>query len=205
MEQIPEEKSMVLKGKSILLILLVVFPLGFQAELQPFLLAGYALVSQFIPLNTKAEQVHIQEVFPEADAFSSKEGNPPYYKAYKTDPQSNRRTLVGLVFFTTDVEPRERGYEGPINIAVGVNLQGTITRIKVVAHREPYGYFSVDRAKFAEQFRGKSILDRFRLGKDIDAVSRATMSIGTASRSIRKGARRIMKQHLVQEGGDGEP
>ena len=205
MEQIPEEKSMVLKGKSIVLILLVVFFLGFQAELQPFLLAGYALVSQFIPLSIKAEQDHIQEVFPEADAFSSKEGNPPYYKAYKTDVQSNLRTLVGLVFFTTDVEPRERGYEGPINIAVGVSLQGTITRIKVVAHREPYGYFSVDRAKFAEQFRGKSILDRFRLGKDIDAVSRATMSIGTASRSIRKGARRVMKHHLAQEGGDREP
>lgn len=193
---------MTLKGKSMVLILLVIILLGVQAELQPFLLAGYALVSQFIPLSTEAEQGHIQEVFPEADAFSSKEGNPPYYKAYKSDPQSNRRTLVGLVFFTADVEPRERGYEGPINIAVGVNLQGAITRIKVVAHREPYGYFSVDRARFAEQFRGKSILDRFRLGKDIDAVSRATMSIGTAARSIRKGARRIMKQHLAQDGGD---
>jgi NosR/NirI family nitrous oxide reductase transcriptional regulator len=199
---VPRKKNMALKGKSTGLILLVVVLFGFQAELQPFLLAGYALVSQFIPLSIEDEQGHIQEVFPEADAFSSKEGNPPFYKAYTIDPQSNRRTLIGLVFFTTDVEPRERGYEGPINIAVGVNLQGAITRIKVVAHREPYGYFSVDRARFAEQFRGKSILDRFRLGKDIDAVSRATMSIGTASRSIRKGARKIMKQHLAQEGGD---
>ncbi|MCZ6769567.1 MAG: FMN-binding protein, partial [Acidobacteria bacterium] len=93
----------------------------------------------------------------------------------------------------------ERGYEGPINIAVGINMQGVITQIKVVAHREPYGYFSVDRAKFAEQFRGKSLRDRFRMGRDIDAVTRATMSIGSASRSIRKGARQIFKQYLEEE------
>ena len=186
---------MTLKKKSMVLMLPVLILMGFQEELQP------SIVTQFIPLSEEAEQDHIKEVFPEADAFSSKEGNPPHYKAYKNDPQTNRRTLVGFVFFTTDAEPRERGYEGPINIAVGVNLQGLITQIKVVAHREPYGYFSVDRARFAEQFGGKSILDRFRVGKDVDAVSRATMSIGTSARSIRKGARRIMKQHLEQEGG----
>ncbi|MEE8349420.1 MAG: FMN-binding protein, partial [Acidobacteriota bacterium] len=175
--------------------------LGLPAELQPSLVAGYPPVAQYIPLTSEAEQGHIQEVFPEADAFSAKEGRPLHYKAYQIDPQSEEKRLLGFVFFTIDAEPRERGYEGPINIAVGVNLQGKITRIKVVAHREPYGYFSVDRARFAEQFIGKSILDRFRVGKDVDAVSRATMSIGTSARSIRKGARRIIKQHLEQQGG----
>ena len=86
------------------------------------------------------------------DTSSSKQGNPPYYKAYQVDPENDRRTLLGFVFFTIDAEPRERGYDGPINIAVGMDMQGAITRIKVVAHREPYGYFSIDRARFAEQF-----------------------------------------------------
>ncbi len=186
--------------KSIVLILLGFFLLVFQAELQPSLSAAYSLVSQFFDeLTPEQELGHIQEVLPEADAFSSKEGDPPYYRAYKTDPQTNRRTVVGLAFFTSDVEPRERGYEGPIKIAVGINLQGVITRIKTVAHREPYGYFSVDLAIFDDQFKGKSILDRFRLGRDIDAVTRATMSIGTASRSIRRGSRRILSQYLAQE------
>ena len=190
--------------KRIVLILLGLFLLVFQAELQPSLSVAYSLVSQFFDeLTPEQELRHIQEVLPEADAFSSKEGDPPYYRAYKTDPQTNRRTVVGLAFFTSDVEPRERGYEGPIKIAVGINLQGVITRIKTVAHREPYGYFSVDLPRFADQFKGKSILDRFRLGRDIDAVTRATMSIGTASRSIRKGSRRILKQYLAQEEGEG--
>ena len=185
-----------LKNRNWVLTFPVLLLLGFQAELQP------SILIQFIPLSEEAEQGHIQEVFPEADAFSSKQGNPPYYKAYQVDPGNDRRTLLGFVFFTIDAEPRERGYDGPINIAVGLDLQGAITRIKVVAHREPYGYFSIDRARFAEQFEGKSIRDRFRVGRDIDAVSRATISIGTASRSIRKGARRIVKQYLAEEGGD---
>lgn len=186
--------------KSILLIFLGLFLLVFQAELQPSISFAFSFVSQFFDeLTPEQEQRHILEVLPEADALSAKEGNPPYYKAYKTDPQTNRRTVVGLAFFTSDVEPRERGYEGPIKIAVGMNLQGVITRIKTVAHREPYGYFSVDLPRFADQFRGKSITDRFRVGRDVDAVTRATMSIGTASRSIRKGGRRILKQYLAQE------
>ena len=189
--------------RSIVLILLGFFLLVFQAELQPSISAAYSLVVQFFDeMTPEQEQRHIQEVLPEADAFSSKEGDPPYYRAYQTDPQTNRRTVVGLAFFTTDVELRERGYEGPIKIAVGMNLQGVITRIKTVAHREPYGYFSVDLPRFTDQFRGKSITDRFRLGRDIDAVTRATMSIGTASRSIRKGARRILRQYLAQEDGE---
>ena len=189
------------KKKNRAFILLIFFLFSFQPVLQPSLVSGYPSVGQFIPLSSEAEQDHIQEVFPEADAFSSKEGKSLHYKAYQLDPQTEERSLLGFVFFTIDAEPRERGYEGPINIAVGVNLQGEITRIKVVAHREPYGYFSVDRPRFSEQFKGKSILDRFRVGKDVDAVSRATMSIGTSARSIRKGARRIMKQHLAQQGG----
>ena len=189
--------------RSILLVVLGFFLLVFQAELQPSISAAYSLVSQFFDeLTPEEEQGHIQEVLPEADAFSSKEGDPPYFRAYKTDPQTHRRTVVGLAFFTTDAEPRERGYEGPIKIAVGMNLQGVITRIKTVAHREPYGYFSVDLPRFSDQFKGKSITDRFRLGRDIDAITRATMSVGSASRSIRKGARRVLKQYLAEEGGE---
>ncbi len=193
---------MISRRKRLVPILLVFFLVGLEAELHSSLAAGAAL-GQFIPLTEKEEQGPVQEVFPEADDFSSKQGEPPHYKAYQIAPETGGRNLIGFVFFTVDAEPRERGYEGPINIAVGVDLQGAITEIKVVAHREPYGYFSIDRARFAEQFRGKSILDRFRVGRDVDAVSRATISIGTASRSIRKGARRILKQHLSQQGGAG--
>ncbi|MBT4740910.1 MAG: hypothetical protein HOO09_11045, partial [Rhodospirillaceae bacterium] len=64
---------------------------------------------------------------------------------------------------------------------------------------EPFGYFSIDPPEFSEQFDNKSILDRFEEGRDIDSVSRATISIESAARVVKKTARRVAKQHLQQE------
>ena len=63
-------------------------------------------------------------------------------------------------------------------------------------NREPYGYFSVDTAEFAAQFEQKDIHDRFRVGEDIDAISRATVSVTSASRAVRNSARRAAVAHL---------
>jgi len=191
----PEQKATV-----IVILLLGVFI--FSAQIQSAAVTSYGLFREFIQIVTREEQRHIREIFPEADAFSSKGGDLPHYKAYKIDPRTSQRTLVGFAFFTTDIEPRERGYEGPIEIAVAMNTKGMITQIKVVDNHEPYGYFSIDPPKFAAQFRNKSILDPFRIRKDIDAVTRATISVASASRVIRKSARRIARQYLLQEEGD---
>jgi NosR/NirI family nitrous oxide reductase transcriptional regulator len=147
---------------------------------------------------TGEQERQLREVLPGADVFSSKEGDPPHYKGYKIDPETNRETLVGFAFFTTQVQPRERGYEGPIAIAVGMNTKGIITRIKVVDHNEPYGYFSIDHPAFPAQFKDKSILDPFRVGLDIDGVTRATITVRSSTRSIKNSARSIAKQYLAQ-------
>jgi NosR/NirI family nitrous oxide reductase transcriptional regulator len=131
--------------------------------------------------------------FPRAVAFSAKEGDLPHYKAFIDD----NRTLGGLVFWTTDLEPLERGYDGPIKILVGIDTGGLLTGIVVADHHEPYGSFSVDEPRFAAQFKGKSIRDPFRVGSDIYAVSRATMTITSATRAVRNGARRLARQLLT--------
>jgi electron transport complex protein RnfG len=99
--------------------------------------------------------------------------------------------VVGLAFWTTDLDPLERGYDGPIKILVGLDMRGTITGVIVADHHEPYGYFSVDPPEFAIQFKGKSVRDPFKVGGDIDAVSRATLTVTSATRAIRNGARRV--------------
>ncbi len=190
----PERKATVIL---ILLLGLFIFP----AQIQSAAVVSSGLFREFIEIVTGEEQRHIREIFPEADAVSSKGGDVPHYQAYKIDPQTNQRTLVGFAFFTTDLDPRERGYDGPIEIAVAMNTKGMITQIKVVENHEPYGYFSIDQPEFAAQFRNKSILDSFRVGRDIDAVTRATISVASASRVIRKTARRIARLYLVKEDG----
>ncbi len=93
-----------IKATVILFLVLGIFIL--HAPIQSAAVASYGFFREFVQVVTREEQRQIKEVFPEADAFSSKEGDPPHYKAYKIDPQTNRRTLVGFAFFTTDVEPR---------------------------------------------------------------------------------------------------
>jgi len=142
----------------------------------------------------------LEQLFPDATDFSPKEGAPPHFKAYKKGAWSGEPTLAGYAFWTTDLEPLERGYDGPIQILVGVDLRGILTGIIVVRHHEPYGYFSVDTPEFATQFVRKNIRDRFRVGRDIDAVSTATMTVTSATRAIRNAARRIARQYLVPDG-----
>ena len=144
-------------------------------------------------------QVQLEQLFPEATAFSPKTGTPPHFKAYVDAPGAGQQTLTGYAFWTTELEPLERGYDGPIQVLVGVNLNGVLTGIIVVAHNEPYGHFSVDTPEFSAQFTRKNIRDRFRVGADVDAVSSATMTVTSTTRAVRNGARRIARQFLVPD------
>ncbi len=142
-------------------------------------------------------QTQLTSLFPAADFFSPKEGSPPHFKVYQGDAESEQRVLMGFAFWTTELEPLERGYDGPIKILVGVDIDGVLTGIVVVDHHEPYGYFSIDRPQYAAQFLQKSIRDAFRVGSDIDAISTATLTVTSATRAVRNSARRIAKQFLT--------
>jgi len=141
------------------------------------------------PIDTKTE-ANLKRLFPSATAFTPKAGDPPHFKAM------SGQTLLGLAFWTTELQPLERAYDGPIKILVGMDAKGILTGVVVVEHHEPYGNFSVDTPGFAAQFRGKSIRDAFKVGVDVDAVSRATISVTSASRAIRNSARLAARQLL---------
>jgi NosR/NirI family nitrous oxide reductase transcriptional regulator len=139
----------------------------------------------------------LKRLFPSATAFSSKGGDPPHVKALIADAKTGAQTPIGLAFWTTELEPLELGYDGPIKILVGIDMKGMLTGIVVAEHHEPYGNFSIDPPQFSAQFKGKDVRDRFRVGTDVDAVSRASITIGSATRAIRNSARRIARQYLA--------
>lgn len=144
-------------------------------------------------------QAQLKRLFPSATSFSPRGGEPPHFKAYITDPGSGQQTLAGLAFWTTELQPLERGYYGPIKILAGMDTKGILTGIIVVEHREPYGDFSIDPPTFAAQFKDKNIRDPFRVGGDIDAVSTATLTVTSATRAVKNGARRLARQQLTPE------
>jgi len=80
---------------------------------------------------------------------------------------------------------------------VGMDTTGVLTGVIVTDHREPYGYFSVELPEFEEQFEQKNIRDPFRIGDDIDAVSRATITVRSASRAVRNSSRRVARAMLA--------
>jgi NosR/NirI family nitrous oxide reductase transcriptional regulator len=135
----------------------------------------------------------LRRVMPSAARFSPREGTPPHFTAYAGGPIGEQTVPAGYAFWTTDVEPLERGYDGPIKILVGMDAKGVLTGILVAEDHEPYGNFSVETPAFAAQFKGKNIRDPFRVGGDIDAISRATISVTSASRAVRNSARRVAR------------
>lgn len=139
----------------------------------------------------------LSQLFPAAASFTAKEGNPPHYKAFGPAADGSAPELLGYAYWTTELEPLERGYDGPIKMLVGMDPRGKLTGVLVVDHREPYGYFSVDLPEFGEQFVGKDIRDRFRVGDDIDAIARATISVTSASRAVRNSSRRVARAYLA--------
>src|SRR5580692_5591679 len=160
------------------------------------LVSGVIIAAAGQPPVDARLQTQLKQLFPSAATFSPKEGEPPHFKAFVNDPRSGQ-TLAGFAFWTTELEPLERGYDGPIKILVGMDTKGVLTGIIVTDHHEPYGNFSVDPPQFAAQFKGKSIRDPFKVGADIDAVSRASISVTSASRAVRNSARRMARQFLT--------
>jgi len=128
--------------------------------------------------------------------FSPKEGEPLHFTAYGADARG-AQTVLGYAFWTTEVVPLERGYGGPIAMLVGMDTKGILSGVVIGEHHEPYGDFSIDPPRFAAQFRGKDVRDPFKLGGDIDAVSRATITMSSAVRTIRNASRRMARQLLT--------
>ena len=142
----------------------------------------------------------LKRLFPAAAAFSPLAGEPLHFNAYAADPKANpAEKAIGVAFWTTDLVPQEHGYHGPIHMLVGMDMTGTLTGVVVTYNSEPYGYFSVEPPKFAAQFKGKRFSDPFRVGGDVDAVSRASITIASAARAVRDSSRTIAKQLLPPE------
>jgi transcriptional regulator of nitric oxide reductase len=157
------------------------------------------LAAQRIFTNPRPEP-YFKALFPHAAAFSPFGGTPLHYKVYGVDPKADPNAPpIGYIFWTTDVVPKEFGYHGPIHLLVGLDTAGIISGVVMDYNSEPYGYFSVDPPKFVEQFKGKSVRAHFVVGEDVAVVSRASISIASATRAIRDSSRLIARTFLTPE------
>lgn len=168
-------------------------------------LLAFVLVTTTLSVAWAADRIftnprpdaHLKKLFPRAAGFSPLHGTPLHFKAYAVDPKTRPDAEpIGYAFWTTDIVPNERGYHSAIHLLVGLDLQGVITGVVLDYDSEPYGYFSIQPPEFVAQFTGKSVRAPFRLGEDIDAVSRATITMSSATRAIRDSSRAMARQFL---------
>lgn len=144
--------------------------------------------------DIEKEAAALSIVLPGAQSFSKKSGTPPHYKAYKTSAQTDL-DLVGIAFSTTDIAPEITGYAGPINMLIGMDPQGAITKVHVISHSETPSYvFELDT--FLDQFPARNIKQSFQLSKDIDGISRATITCEAITRAVEKSLKQVARDVL---------
>jgi hypothetical protein len=79
---------------------------------------------------------------------------------------------------------------------VGMDMSGTILGAITASSADPYAGWSVEPPEFAAQFKGKSVRAPFRVGEDVHAVSRATLTVMSSTRAVRDSARAMAKLFL---------
>ncbi len=159
------------------------------------------------PWHTDVETDWLQQVMPGADRFSDKSGDPPVWRGYREAPDNGGETLAGYVFLSGDVPPERTGYSAPIDMLIGVDTDGRLTGLKILNYFESYvstrGDF-LSEGDFQAQFREKPISDEFWLSRDIDGVSRATVSSRAVAEGARDAARRVARAYLDYQPVDAE-
>jgi NosR/NirI family nitrous oxide reductase transcriptional regulator len=133
-----------------------------------------------------------------ADRFGEVGGNPPAVKLLK-DGQ-----LVGYAFLTNDVVD-STGYSGkPINIVVGIDLDGKITGAKLVEHHEPIVLVGIPQAKiehYIDGFVGRRVLDPSEESRmPVDIVSGATVTMMVIADSMTQSAVKIARSRNLGAG-----
>jgi Na+-translocating ferredoxin:NAD+ oxidoreductase RnfG subunit len=82
---------------------------------------------------------------------------------------------------------KELGQHEPIDFATFFDANGDVSRVELVAYREPYGD-GIRSERFRRQFVGRDADSGFRIGKDIDIVSGATISSKSMATAVERAA-----------------
>jgi Na+-translocating ferredoxin:NAD+ oxidoreductase RnfG subunit len=107
---------------------------------------------------------------------------------------SRREEGKEYTFNTKDIAPEIKGLGGHIEMLVRLNKNGSIKDVKVLSHNESPEYaIGITGPEFLGQFKGKDVNDAFVIGRDIDAVTGATISSKAVADILKACLERIAK------------
>ncbi len=126
------------------------------------------------------------EVFPGAQHFSERKGQPPYVEAY--DGAGAQKKLLGYVMLSTDITDTPAYSGKPVVTLIGMDKEGRFVGVKVLKHSEPILLLGIPEEallKFNDQYIGKSVKSKIEVGQSrpdeevfgLDAISGATVTV----------------------------
>ena len=86
----------------------------------------------------------------------------------------------------------EMGKIKPITFLVGIDIKSKVLGVYVLEYRDMFGS-EIKRRSFLRQFQGKTLRHPLTVGRDIDAVSGATISSQAATSAVKKSLKIIEK------------
>jgi Na+-translocating ferredoxin:NAD+ oxidoreductase RnfG subunit len=113
--------------------------------------------------------------------------------------QKEAQQLAAQEVGGTPIAITVKGYSGDIKMLVGLDPDGQVTGVKILAQKETPGLGSLATSTvplkgqdftFLGQFRGKSLQDKFKAKKDIVAITGATIT----SQAIANGVKVALQQ-----------
>ena len=163
-----------------------------------------ALMVSMVDVHANGIEDHralVQRYFPEMTEIGTLTGQPP---AAEVKQNGN---LLGYVYYTDDVV-KIPAYSGkPIRTLVGFDLQGKIRGVNIVHHEEPIlvvGITDADLQRFINQYIGKSVFDKIKIGgrssegvKSIDTISGATITVMVLNASITRAIQTILETRKI--------
>ena len=104
---------------------------------------------------------------------------------------SESDSLVGVAILDNVL-----GKSLPITYLTCFNMDGQMINAHIVKYREDYGY-EVGNRRWLNQFLGLDVSSDYKVGKNIDGISGATISVNSVTRGINRSA--IIIENLLLE------
>lgn len=143
------------------------------------------------PVSTGAPQIY-WEFFPQAHVCDERLSPFPHILAH-----TSQKTLLGYVIFSADLDLGVTGYAGPTPLALALDTQGKIINLKALPNNETYSYTGRTE-QFLKQFLGASDKTPLEIGRDVDAITQATITSEALNTTIRKTLQRFSREILDQ-------
>ena len=167
-----------------------------------FLYQGLAGLVE-IPQTTVVEvtQADLESLIPEAESFSERiepAQGPPYREAFDTNGEQ-----LALVYSSSDICPGIRGFGGHVPLLVAVQPQERkVLSVGLLPGWETPSYVTrIYDDKYLGAFRNKPVGDPFTPGKDIDAITGATVTNKAICEEVRAVLGVTVGREGAQEGG----